>query len=100
MMERRTFVVGAVTLLAAPLATEAQPVAPPRRVGVLMHLPESDREGQDRFDAFLRELKRLGWVDGQNVKLDIRWGASESDRRRYATELVVLSPDVILASTS
>jgi putative ABC transport system substrate-binding protein len=71
-----------------------------RRIGVLMHVPEGDREGQDRFGAFVPELRRLGWIDGQNVRLDTRWGASDSDRRRHATELVALAPDVILASTS
>ena len=65
-----------------------------------MHLAEKDREGQDRFAAFSQELVRLGWIDGRNVRLDTRWGATEPDRRRYAAELVGLAPDVILASTS
>jgi len=88
----------ATDALRRPLAARAQQGG--RRVGVLTHLPETDREGQDRFGAFLRELKRLGWIDGQNVKLDARWGASDSDRRKHAAELVALAPDVILASTS
>jgi putative ABC transport system substrate-binding protein len=90
----------AFALLAAPLAAEGQQGERVRRIAVLMHLPESDREGQDRFDAFRRELRRLGWIDGQNMKLDTRWGASDSDRRRHAAELVALAPDVVLASTS
>ena len=90
----------ATDALRCPLAARAQQGERVRRIGVLMHLPESDREGQDRFGAFLRELKRLGWVDGQSMKLDTRWGASDADRRRYAAELVALAPDVILASTS
>jgi putative tryptophan/tyrosine transport system substrate-binding protein len=90
----------AMDALRCPLAARAQQGERVRRIGVLMHLPESDREGQDRFGAFLRELKRLGWIDGQNTKLDTRWGASDSDRRRQAGELVALAPDVILASTS
>src|SRR5215831_12452496 len=96
-----TLLSGAVATdaLRCPLAARAQQAERVRRIGVLMHLPESDREGQDRFAAFLRELKRLGWIDGQNVKLDTRWGATDPDRRRYATELVALAPDVILAST-
>ena len=65
-----------------------------------MHLAEKDREGQDRFAAFSQELARLGWIDGRNVRVDTRWGATEPDRRRYAAELVGIAPDVILASTS
>jgi putative ABC transport system substrate-binding protein len=88
------------SLLAAPPIAEAQQAERVRRVGVLMHVPENDAEGQDRFAAFHRELRRLGWTDGQNMKLDTRWGSSDSERRRYAAELVALTPDIILASTS
>jgi ABC-type uncharacterized transport system substrate-binding protein len=43
----------------------------------------------------------LGWTDGRNVRIDTRWGSGDADSyRRYATELVALSPDVILASAS
>jgi putative ABC transport system substrate-binding protein len=90
----------AMDALLRPLATCAQQGERVRRVGVLMHLAETDREGQDRFGAFLQELTRLGWIDGKNMKLDTRWGANDPDRRRYAAELVALAPDVILASTS
>ena len=104
MLRRRfmTLLGGAVATeaLRCPLAARAQQGDRVRRIGVLMHLPESDREGQDRFGAFLRELKRLGWIDGQSMKLDTRWGASDADRRRHAAELVAQAPDVILASTS
>jgi putative ABC transport system substrate-binding protein len=89
----------ATEALCCPFAARAQR-GERRRIGVLMHLPESDREGQDRYGAFLREVSRLGWIDGQNMKLDTRWGANDSDRRRHAAELVALAPDVILASTS
>jgi putative tryptophan/tyrosine transport system substrate-binding protein len=47
--------------------------------------------------AFERALQELGWTDGRNVRIDYRWGAGDADRiRRYAAELVSLSPDVIL----
>jgi len=71
-----------------------------RRIGVLMHLAADDLEGQARFTAFLRELQQLGWTDGRNVRIDTRWGANNADRGRYAAELIALSPDVILASTT
>jgi putative tryptophan/tyrosine transport system substrate-binding protein len=83
-----------------PLAARAQQTERVRRVGALMHLEANDREGQDRLSAFRQGLRQLGWIDGRNMQIDTRWGANDADRRRYATELVARSPDVILASTT
>src|SRR5262249_41960507 len=83
-----------------PLATRAQQVDRTRLIGVLMHLAADDVEGQARFTAFLQGLQQLGWTDGRNVRIEIRWGANDADRHRYAGELVALAPDVILASTT
>ena len=48
-----------------------------------------------------QELQQLGWIDGRNARIDIRWGAGDAERyRTYAAELVALAPDVILAATS
>ena len=70
-----------------------------RRIGVLMNAAADDPEGQARVAAFQQVLQQLGWSDGRNVRIDIRWGANDVDRdRRYAAELVALAPDVILAS--
>jgi putative ABC transport system substrate-binding protein len=63
-----------------------------------MSLAADDQEGQARFDAFVKALREHGWVDGRNVKIDVRWGAGAHRTRQYAAELVALSPDVILAS--
>jgi putative ABC transport system substrate-binding protein len=72
-----------------------------RRIGVLMNLAENDPEGKARLGAFLQGLQQLGWTDGRNVRIDIRWGGGDPDRsRRYATDLATLAPDVILASGS
>src|SRR5215470_305625 len=69
-----------------------------RRVGVLMGFGENDSEGILWLSSFIRGFRELGWTDGQNVRLDIRWGASDLNRQRtYARELVRLEPDVILA---
>ena len=66
-----------------------------------MHLAEDDPEGKVRVAAFLGGMQQVGWTDGRNVRLDYRWGAGEVDRfRRYAAELVALSPEVVLASTA
>ena len=84
-----------------PVAARAQQGEQMRRIGILVNVSESDREGRARFEAFLQGLQQLGWTDGRNVRLDIRWGAGDLDRiRRYAAELVALAPDVILAITS
>src|SRR5258708_1764707 len=100
-MKRRDFITlfgGAATW---PLVARAQQGERMRRIGVLMHLPADDLEGQARFTAFLQGLQQLGWTDGRNVRIETRWGASDAERmRRDAAELVVLAPDVILASTT
>jgi putative ABC transport system substrate-binding protein len=70
-----------------------------RRIGVLMHLAADDPEGQRRVAAFLQGLQEAGWAVGRNVDIDVRWAAGEADRyRRYAMEIVALTPDVILTS--
>jgi putative tryptophan/tyrosine transport system substrate-binding protein len=80
-----------------PLAARAQQGERMRRIGVLMNTAADDPEGKVRNAAFERELQELGWTDGRNVRIDYRWGAGDADRiRRYAAELVSLSPDVIL----
>ena len=80
-----------------PLPACAQQGAPMRRIGVLMPTAADDREFQTRLTAFLQELQRLGWTDGRNVHIDIRWGVGDPEQiRRLAQELVALAPDVIL----
>ena len=60
-----------------------------------------DPEYQTRLAAFTERLGQLGWVDGQTIHVDIRWSGADSDRRRkFATEIVTLAPDVILAPGS
>ena len=72
-----------------------------RRIGVLMTTAADDPEGQARIAAFLQGLQQLGWTDGRNVRIDIRWAAGNADDiRKYAAELVALAPDVILAAGS
>src|SRR5262245_5788169 len=69
-----------------------------QRIGALMNRVVDDPEAQARLQAFVQGLQQLGWADGRNVRIDVRWGAGVADvSRRYATELVALMPDVILA---
>ena len=69
-----------------------------RRIGVLVALAADDPESQARIAAFLQGLQQLGWTDGRNVRIDIRWATGNADElRRHAAELVALAPDVIVA---
>jgi putative ABC transport system substrate-binding protein len=82
-----------------PFAARAQQSERMRRIAVLMNLAEDDREGLARLATFKQALQELGWVDGRNARFDIRWGAGNDERyRMLATELVALSPDVILGA--
>jgi ABC-type uncharacterized transport system substrate-binding protein len=100
-MRRREFITLIGGAAAWPLAARAQQGERMRRIGVLMDLAADDPEGRARLEAFQAQLSRLGWVDGQNARIDVRWGAGVADRmRRYAEELVALTPEVILASGS
>jgi putative tryptophan/tyrosine transport system substrate-binding protein len=57
------------------------------------------KEGQARLAVFRQALQQLGWSDGRNVRIDIRWGEDKIDlERKYAVELIALAPDIILAS--
>src|SRR5215510_6116851 len=82
-----------------PLAARAQQRERMRRIGFLLSaLAADDPEGQARVTAFVQGLQQLGWTDGRNVRIDIRWGLGDADRlRRSASELVALGPDVLLA---
>jgi putative tryptophan/tyrosine transport system substrate-binding protein len=92
-----TLVAGAVTW--PYVAARAQ--ERPRRIGVLMHVTETDPEGQARLKTFVEGLKELGWAEGRNLRFDLRWGID--DPRRYpgqAAELVAMAPDLLVAPTS
>jgi putative ABC transport system substrate-binding protein len=100
-MRRREFIMllggGAV---AWPLAARAQQAGRMRRIGVLVSAVEGDPRGLEYVTVFAQGLAELGWTVGRNVRIEYRWGAGDLDRfRRYAAELVALSPDVVLASS-
>src|SRR5262245_18531218 len=102
-MNRRKVItlLGGAAAAAWPLAARAQQRERMRRIGVLMHLAADDPEGQRRVAAFLQGLQEAGWAVGRNVDIDVRWAAGEADRfRRYAMEIVALTPDVILTSAT
>jgi ABC-type uncharacterized transport system substrate-binding protein len=101
-MRRRAFIkLFCGSAAAWPLAARAQQSERLRRIGVLMPWPANDAEGQSRLTAFTKALPQLGWIDGQNIRIDYRFGDGKAETmRKYAAELVVLAPDVILASSS
>ena len=101
-MRRRDFIKAiAGSSVAWPLVTEAQQSQKMRRLSVLMSTAADDQESMARYTAFLQGLQELGWTDGRNVRIDVRWGAGDAERtRKYAAELVALAPDAIMVSGS
>jgi putative tryptophan/tyrosine transport system substrate-binding protein len=101
-MRRREFITLVGGAAAAwPLAARTQQAERVRRIGALHTGVADDPMGHARNAAFLQRLNELGWTEGRNVRIDIRWAAADADRiRRYAAELVALEPDVILATGS
>jgi putative ABC transport system substrate-binding protein len=99
-MRRRDFVKAiASSSVAWPLAARAQQTDQVRRVGVLLNVAPEHPEGQPFVAAFRQALQRLGWIEGRNIRIDIRWGENDVERdRRYAADLVALTPDVVLAA--
>jgi putative tryptophan/tyrosine transport system substrate-binding protein len=88
----------ALCILAAPVPAGPQQPDRMRRIGVLMGLNENDPEATLWLSGFTQGLQELGWIDGGNVRLDVRWASGSSDRTRiFAKELVNLRPDVILS---
>ena len=100
-MRRREFIAGLGSAAAWPVMAHAQQSDRVRRVGVLMGADENDPEAKARFSEFMKELAELGWTDGRNLQIDIRWAGANADRARvYAKELVALEPDALLAQTA
>jgi len=101
-MIRRKF----ITLLggaavAWPLAAPAQQGDRVRRIGVLMPGYENDPERKTRLSAFIQALADLGWTDGRNVRIDLRWFGDDINQiRALAQELVGLQPEIIVTSNT
>jgi putative ABC transport system substrate-binding protein len=100
-MRRRNFISLVGGAAAWPLAARAQQPERMRRIGVLVNRAADDPYGQAHVAAFQQALQQLGWNDGRNVRIDIRWGENDADRlRRDAQELVALAPDILLADST
>jgi len=101
-MRRREFITlvgGAVA--GWPLAGRAQQSNRMRRVALLMGYVEGDAEGQANLTAFRQGLQALGWIEGRNIQIDVRWGGADADKAgAFAKELVGMAPDVIVPNTN
>jgi putative ABC transport system substrate-binding protein len=96
-MRRRKFITLLGGAVAWPVVARAQQPDRMRRIGVLRLSAESDPEGQAGLAAFRLELGKLGWIEGRNVRIDVRWSAGTGDQLGiYAAQLVSLKPNVIL----
>jgi putative ABC transport system substrate-binding protein len=101
-MRRRDFIwiiSGAATVW--PLGARAQPAHPTRLVGVLMGFGENDQASRSLVAEFRAALATLGWKEGSNLHIELRWGGGDADKiEAFAKELVGLRPDVILGQTT
>jgi putative ABC transport system substrate-binding protein len=100
-MRRREFITLVGAAVALPLAARAQESERVRRIAVLIPGTADDAEYQARMVAFLQGLQQLGWSDGRNVRIDIRYAVGDANlTRKNVAELIALAPDVILAPGS
>jgi len=100
-MRRREFITLLGSATVWPLAVRAQQPDGLRRIGVLMPLADNDPDAQANITAFRQAMQKLGWTDGHNVRIEYRWGGANPERvRTYASELVALKPDVIVAASA
>jgi ABC-type uncharacterized transport system substrate-binding protein len=100
-MRRRNFIALLGSAAAWPLAARAQQPERMRRIGVLMNGAATETMPQSYVAAFVQGLRQLGWTEGQNLRIDVRWNAGDAALARiYAAQLIGLTPDVILAAST
>ena len=99
-MRRREFIAGVGGAAVWPIAARAQQGDRLRRIGVLMSLGEADPEAKASLSAFTQRLAELGWTDGRNLRIDVRWGSDTDGIGAHAVELVSTNPEVLLADST
>ena len=100
-MRRREFIALMGSAIGLPCAAHAERAEGIRRIGVLMALTETDAMAKGLLSEFTQGLAALGWTDGRNMRMEVRWAGSNFDlMRKFAKELVDLQPDVILANST
>ena len=101
LIRRREFITALGSAATWPLAARAQQPGRMRLVAVLMGYAENDPAVQSEVATFRGALAKLGWTEGSNLRIELRWGAGNADQVRiFAKELVDLRPDVILGQTT
>jgi putative ABC transport system substrate-binding protein len=100
-MRRREFIRLFGSVAAWPLVARAQQPDRVRRIGLLMAWAEDDPDVQIRLATFRTALGDLGWMDGRNCRIEVRWSAGDIERMdRDAKELVASTPDVLMTMTN
>ena len=99
-MRRREFIMLFGTAAAWPLAGRAQQAERMRRVAILMGLAEDDPETKARLEKFRADIEKLGWSEGRNVHIEIRFAPAGANAQALAKQLIALQPDVILAHSA
>jgi putative ABC transport system substrate-binding protein len=100
-VKRREFIAGLGSSAAWPVVARAQQGDRVRRIGVLVSYDENDPVEKARISAFTQALADLGWTDGRNVRIDLRWAGGDPNRiRALAQELVGLQPDIVVTVTT
>ena len=100
-MRRREFIAllgGAAATLS--LGAHAQQGSAPALIGALMNISENDPSAPVFIGAFRQQLQELGWTDGRNARIAIRWAGAAARYREYAAELAALAPAIVLAATT
>jgi putative tryptophan/tyrosine transport system substrate-binding protein len=98
-VRRREFIAGLCGAAAWPRVVGAQQGERMRQIAVLMNIAPGDPNAQENVTTFVQMLRRLGWIDGRNVRIEVRWaGGDAAEVRRHASELVASAPDVIVST--
>jgi putative ABC transport system substrate-binding protein len=98
-MRRRDFLTVLGSAATWPVAARAQQGERERRIGVLAGQTDDDLDTRAQLAAFREGLAKLGWIEGRNLRIDLRFTGNDPDRlRAYAVELVSLAPEVIVSS--
>jgi putative ABC transport system substrate-binding protein len=100
-MRRREFITLLGSAATWPLAARAQQPERMRRIGVLMAVAENDAQYQANLAVFREGLQQVGWTEGRNIRIDVRWAALDMEAmQRLAKDLVALQPDLILSNNT
>jgi putative tryptophan/tyrosine transport system substrate-binding protein len=101
MTTRRTFIAGLGAAATWPLAARGQQGERMRRVGVLSGGSATNTGSQSRLAVFIEGLRELGWIEGKNLQVDVRWSAADATLAKiYAAQLIGLMPDVIVVTST